>query len=197
MQAYALALTVTFLALLLAATSLAAERDENAIGRLARGLVTLGQLVWAKVLLATVVALVLGLGIAVAFGIVVEARHVVGGEPWNRIPLLALALVLAGAALGGLGALLGALARETRTASLVALLVVLPVVFLGLIPREVVPLAGWVSDALPFAHAFRFFDAALYDASPWAAAGRESLWLLGLGGVFGVLARLGTRRLVG
>jgi ABC-2 type transport system permease protein len=196
-QAYALALTVTFLALLLAATSLAAERDENAIGRLARGLVTLGQLVWAKVLLATVVALVLGLGIAVAFGIVVEARHVVGGEPWNRIPLLAVALVLAGAALGGLGALLGALARETRTASLVALLVVLPVVFLGLIPREVVPLAGWVSDALPFAHAFRFFDAALYDASPWAAAGRETLWLLGLGAVFGVLARLGTRRLVG
>src|SRR5262249_6844456 len=64
-QAYALALTITFLALLLAAAALAAERDENAIGRLARGLVSLGELVWAKVALAAVVALALGLAIAV------------------------------------------------------------------------------------------------------------------------------------
>lgn len=195
-QAYALALTVSFLALLLAATMLAAERDENAIGRLARGLVSLGQLVWAKVVLAALVAAGLGLAIAVVFGIVVEVGGVVGGEPWNRLPLLAVALVLSGAALGALGALLGSLARETRTASLVALLVVLPVVFLGLIPREVVPLAGYLSDALPFAHAVRFFDAALYDSSPWGAAGTEALWLLGLGAIFAGLARLGTRRLL-
>ena len=56
-QAYALALTITFLALLLAAGSLAAERDENVVGRLARGLVGLGQLVWSKVALAAAVAL--------------------------------------------------------------------------------------------------------------------------------------------
>src|SRR5204863_8724401 len=36
-QAYALALTITFLGLLLAAGAIASERDENAIGRLARG----------------------------------------------------------------------------------------------------------------------------------------------------------------
>ena len=59
-QAYALGLTITFLALMLAAGSIAAERDENVIGRLARGLVGLGQLVWAKVVLAAGVALVLG-----------------------------------------------------------------------------------------------------------------------------------------
>jgi hypothetical protein len=41
-QAYALGLTITFLALMLAAGSLAAERDENVIGRLARGLIGLG-----------------------------------------------------------------------------------------------------------------------------------------------------------
>src|SRR5919108_297567 len=58
-QAYALALTVTFLALLLAAGAIASERDENAIGRLARGLASMGQLVWAKVALAAVVALAL------------------------------------------------------------------------------------------------------------------------------------------
>lgn len=37
-QAYALGLTVTFLALMLAAGAIAAERDENVVGRLARGL---------------------------------------------------------------------------------------------------------------------------------------------------------------
>ena len=194
-QSYALALTISFLALLLAAAMLAAERDENTIGRLARGLVTRGQLVWAKVLLAAAVALALGLAIAVAFGVVVDIGGVVGGEPWDRLPLLAVALALAGGALGALGALLGSLTREARTASLVALLVALPIVFLGLVPRELVPAAGWISDGLPFAHAVRFFDAALYDASPWGASAREAVWLLGLGAIFAVAARIGTRRL--
>jgi ABC-2 type transport system permease protein len=113
-----------------------------------------------------------------------------------RLPLLGAGLVLAGASLGGLGALLGALAREARTASLVALLVVLPVVFLGLVPREIVPAAGVVSDALPFAHAVRFFSSSLYDARPWAAVSREAAWLAGLGLAFGAAARLGARRLL-
>ena len=195
-QAYALGLTITFLALVLAAGSLAAERDENVVGRLARGLVSVGELVWAKVLLAAGVALALGLGVAVVFGAIIEIGGVTGGEPWNRVPLLALGLLLAGAALGAVGALLGALAREARTASLVALLVVLPIVFLGLVPSEIVPAAGWVSDGLPFAHAVRFFSAALYDASPWGRLLREGLWLAVLAAIFAALARLGTRRLL-
>ena len=113
-QAYALGLTITFLALMLAAGSLAAERDENVIGRLARGLIGLGQLIWAKVALAAGVALVLGLAISVAFGAIIEIGGVTGGEPWRRLPLLVVGLVLAGGALGALGALLGALAREAR-----------------------------------------------------------------------------------
>jgi ABC-2 type transport system permease protein len=195
-QAYALALTITFLALLLAAGALAAERDENAIGRLARGLVSLGELVWAKVALAAIVALALGLAIAVAFGVIVEVGSVVGGEPWVRLPLLAIGLLLAGASLGALGTLLGALAREARTASLVAVLVVMPIVFLGLVPKEVVPVAGWISDALPFAHAVRFFSSSLYDTRPWGTVARELAWLVGLGAVFGAGARLATRRLL-
>lgn len=195
-QAYALGLTVTFLALVLAAGSLAAERDENVIGRLARGLIGLGHLVWAKVALAAGVALVLGLAISVAFGAIIEIGGVTGGEPWRRLPLLVVGLVLAGGAVGALGALLGALAREARTASLVALLVVMPIVFLGLIPAEVVPPAAWASDALPFAHSVRFFSAALYDLSPWGSVLREGLWLVALGAVFGGLARVGARRLL-
>ena len=87
-QAYALAVTIAFLALLLAATALASERDENVIGRLVRGLVSFGQLVWAKVALAALVALALGAGIALVFGIVIQAGGIEGGEPWERLPLL-------------------------------------------------------------------------------------------------------------
>ena len=195
-QSYALALTVTFLALLLAAGAIASERDENAIGRLRRGLVSMGELVTAKVALAAVVALALGLAIAVVFGIIVEAGDVVGGQPWARLPLLAIGLLLAGAALGALGSLVGALARETRTASLVAVLVVMPIVFLGLVPPEVVSAAGWLSDGLPFAHAVRYFSSALYDGSPWGALAREAAWLVGLGLLFGGLARAATKRLL-
>jgi len=181
---------------MLAAGSLAAERDENVIGRLARGLVGLGHLVWAKVALAAALALVLGVAIVVAFGVIIEIGGVTGGEPWRRLPLLLLGLALAGGSLGALGALLGALAREARSASLVALLVVLPIVFLGLIPSEVVPPAGWASSALPFTHAVRFFDSALFDLSPWGELARQAAWLAALGGIFGGLARVGARRLL-
>jgi ABC-type transport system involved in cytochrome c biogenesis permease component len=195
-QAYALALTISFLALVLAAGALAGERDENALGRLARGLVGLGELVAAKVGLAAIVSCLLGLGVALTFGLVIEIGHVEGGEPWGRLPLLAAGLLLAGGSLGALGAVIGALSREARTASLVALMIVLPVVMLGLVPSEVFRAAGWASDALPFAHAVRLFAAALFDLDPWGAVTREAAWLIGLGVVFAGLARVGMRRLV-
>jgi hypothetical protein len=195
-QAYALGLTTTFLALLLAAGALAAERDENAVSRLARGLLSRGQLVAAKVALAVVLAGGLGLAIALVFGAIVEAGGVEGGEPWARVPLLAVGIALAAGSLGALGALVGVLGREARTATLVAVLVVLPIVFVGLVPREIVPAAGWVSDALPFAHSVRLFASALYDPSPWGTVARETVWLAGLGIGFGSLARAGTRRLL-
>ena len=194
-QSYGIALTVTFLALLLAAGAAAAERDEGTIGRLRRGLVSLGQLVWAKVALAAVVGLALGGALALVFGLVVEIGGVTGGEPWARLPLLLAGVLLAAGAVGTVGTLLGALAREARTASLLAVLVVLPIVFLGLVPRGAVPAAWWISEALPFAHAARLFGAALYDTSPWRTVGIEAAWLLGIGAVFGWLAKLGMRRL--
>jgi ABC-type Na+ efflux pump permease subunit len=194
-QSYGLALTITFLALVLAAGALAAEREENVLGRLVRGPVTRTGIVAAKVLLAAVVATALGLGVALAFGVIVQIGGVEGGEPWERLPLLAFGLALAGAVVGALGTLLGAVAGEARTASLAAVLIVLPIVFVGLIPRQVFPLAGWVSDALPFVHAVRFFGAALFDVSPWATLVRETAWLLAIGATFAGLARLGMRRL--
>jgi hypothetical protein len=74
-------------------------------------------------------------------------------------------------------------------------LAVLPVVFLGLVPREIVPVAAWISDAFPFAHAVRFFSAALYDRSPWETLIREAVWLIGLGAAYFALARVSARRL--
>jgi ABC-type Na+ efflux pump permease subunit len=194
-QSYGLALTITFLALVLAAGALASEREENVLGRLVRGPVSRSGIVSAKVLLAATVAAALGLGMAVAFGLIVELGSVEGGEPWRRLPLLAVGLALAGAAVGALGTLLGALAGEARTASLAAVLIVLPIVFVGLIPRQVFPLAGWVSDGLPFVHAVRFFGAALFDINPWAALAREAAWLIALGAIFAGFTRLGMRRL--
>ena len=194
-QSYALGLTISFLALVLAAGALAAERDENVLGRLVRGLASPGQIVAAKVALAGLVSAVLGLGVALAFGLVITVGHGTGGEPWSRLPLLVGGLVLAGASLGAVGALLGAVARESRTASLVAVLVVLPVVFLGLIPSEVFAAAGWASDALPFAHGVRLFSAALYDVHPWGRVAREAAWLAALGVVFSLAARAAVRPL--
>jgi hypothetical protein len=194
-QAYGLAITISFLGLLLAGGALAAERDENAIGRLVRGLVGLGQLVVAKIGLAVTVALGVGFAILVGFGIAVQAGGVRGGEPWQRLPLVLVGVVLAGAAVGAVGTLVGALARESRTASLVGVLVVLPVVFLGLVPREIVPIAAWVSDLFPFVHAVRYFASALYDGSPWGTIARETAWLVGLAALFGGLARLSVPRL--
>lgn len=194
-QSYGIALTVTFLALLLAAGAAAAEKDEGTIGRLRRGLVGDGQLVAAKLALAAVVGLALGAAIAVLFGIVVQAGGVTGGEPWARLPILFVGVAVAAGAVGAAGVLLGALAREARTASLLALLVVLPVVFLGLVPRGAVAAAWWVSEFLPFAHAVRWFGAALYDTSPWRALAVQTAWLLGIGAAFWALARLAVRRL--
>jgi ABC-2 type transport system permease protein len=192
-QSYALGLTITFLSLVLAAGALAGERDENVLGRLARGLVPPGRLVAAKVAIAGIVATVLGLGVAFAFAAVIVIGDAPGGEPWSRLPLLAAGLALTGAALGAVGSLVGALAREARTASLVAVLLVLPIVFLGLIPPEVFAAAGWVSDGLPFAHGVKLFSATLYDLDPWGAIARETAWLAGLGALFSLLARSAVR----
>jgi len=197
LQAYALGLTLAFICVLLAAAALAAERDENVIGRLARGLVGLTNLVLVKIFLAALVAVALGFTIALVFGALAEGLDVTGGEPWQRLPLLVVGLALAGAAFGAFGALVGAYARESRAAVLVAFLAALPLVLVGLVPEGAAGPAWWAGRAFPFGHAVDFFQAALYDGDPWRKLAREAAWLLGLGAVFGAAARLGVRRLLG
>ena len=194
LQAYALALTLAFVCVLLAAGAVAAERDENVVGRLVRGLVRLWELVTVKLLLGAVVAVAIGLALALVFGVAAEVADVEGGGPWSRLPLLALGLALAGAAFGAFGVLLGVLARESRTAVLVAFLVTLPLVLLGVVPEGSVAAAGWLSAVFPFRHAVDFFEAALFDLDPWRTVGVEALWLAGLGAAFAAGARMGVRR---
>jgi hypothetical protein len=197
LQAYALGLTLAFICVLLAAAALAAERDENVIGRLLRGLIRLVDLVLVKVLLAALVAVGLGFAIALLFGALAEILEVSGGEPWERLPLLVVGLALAGAAFGAFGALIGALSRESRTAVLVAFLATLPLVLVGLVPEGAAVAAWWAARAFPFSHSVDFFQAALYDTNPWGTLVREAVWLLGLGLGFGAAARLAVRRLLG
>jgi ABC-2 family transporter protein len=194
LQAYALALTLAFVCVLLAAGAVAAERDENVVGRLVRGLVRLWELVTVKVLLGAVIAVAIGLALALVFGVAAEVAGVEGGGPWSRLPLLAVGLALAGAAFGAFGVLLGVLARESRTAVLVAFLVTLPLVLVGVVPEGSVAAAGWLSAVFPFRHAVDFFEAALFDLDPWRTVGVETLWLLGLGAAFAAGARAGVRR---
>jgi hypothetical protein len=196
LQSYALGLALAFICVLLAAGAIAAERDENVVGRLARGLVRLRELVAAKVLLAAAVAGAIGMALAVLFGVSAELVGVEGGQPWVRLPLLAVGLVLAGAAFGAFGVLVGVLAREARTGVLVAFLVALPIVLVGLVPEGSVRALAWLSDAFPFGHAVRFFQSSLYDLDPWSEVGVEAAWLLGLTVAFGALARAGVRRLL-
>jgi hypothetical protein len=196
LQAYALGLTLAFICVLLAAAALAAERDENVIGRLARGLVRLSDLVVVKVLLAALVAVGLGFVIALLFGVLAETLDVAGGEPWERLPVLVVGLALAGAAFGAFGTLVGAVARDSRTAVLVAFLAALPLVLVGLVPEGAARAAWWAAHAFPFRHSVDFFEAALYDTDPWTTLLGKAAWLLGLALAFGAAARLAVRRLL-
>ncbi len=194
-QSYAVALTLAVLCVILGAGAIASERDENVVGRLTRGLVRLSELVAEKVALVTAIAVALGLALIIVFGIAVEAAGAPGGQPWQRLPLFALGLVLVGAAFGAFGVLLGVVAREGRTASLLAFLVVLPLVLVSLIPRSASEAPFWAAQLFPFSHGVAFFESALYDLDPWGRLGRQALWLAGLTALFGAASRAGVRRL--
>jgi len=195
-QAYALALALAFVAVILGAAALTAEREERTIGRLARGLVGLGTLVAEKIVFVAVVGTLIALTLAIGFGLVVEIGGVSGGQPWERLPVLVPGLVLASAAFGSLGVLVGALARDAGTAMLLALLVGLPVALAGVIPSGAFAFADWLRAAVPFGHVVDLATAALYDPDPWGSVLRQSLWLLAMVVVFGLLARVAAKRLL-
>ncbi len=196
-QGYALAIAVAFVTVILGAGALVAEREENVLGRLARGLAGLGQIVFEKVVFVALIGTALGLVLAVVFGLIVELGEVSGGEPWLRLPLLLVGLVLAAGAFGSFGVLIGALAREAATASLVAFLVALPLTLLALVPAGSITAAEWIGALFPFGHAQAVLSAALYDERPAGSLVRQGAWLVGLGLAYGAGARVAARRMLG
>jgi ABC-2 family transporter protein len=195
-QAYALALTMALLCIVVAAGAIASERDENVLARLVRGLVRLGELVVEKVALVVVVGVAVGTALTGVLVLVLALGGSTTFASWLRLPLLLVGLMLVAAAFGAFGVLLGVLARDTRTAALVALLVALPLVLLGILPEVSIGPAAWISAFFPFAHAVELFESTLYDADPWGTIAREIAWLAGLTLGFGALARLAMPRLL-
>lgn len=195
-QAYALALALAFVAVLLGAGAITGEREERTLARLVRGLVGLGALVVEKTLFVAILGAATGLLLAVVFGVVVDVGGVSGGQPWERLPLLAVGLLAGAAAFGALGVLMGTLARDASGAMLLALLVGLPIVLLGVIPPGTFALADTLSALVPFGHTVDLATAALYEPEPLGDVLREGAWLLGLAAAFALLARVGVRRLL-
>jgi ABC-type multidrug transport system permease subunit len=187
--AVAVAISLMFVCVLLAAGMLALEREEQAFGRLVRGLVSREALLAEKVVLAAgcgaVVALLMLCGIGVFVGLT-----------WSRAPAWVLTVLVAGLAFSALGVAIGGLAREVRAASLLAIMLTLPLAFLALVPSGAV--AGGLYDVIrvisalfPFKPALQALDAAINDAGGLLG---PLLHLLALTAAFGVIARVAVRR---
>jgi ABC-2 type transport system permease protein len=186
----AVSVSLMFVGVLLAAGGVALEREEHALGRLLRGLVSRYALLAEKALLAA------GCALLVAFVMLAGVGAFVTLD-WSRAGLWLLALAFGALAFGALGVAIGALAREVRAASLLAFLLSLPLAFLALVPAGAV--AGGLYDviraisfAFPFKASLQALDAAVNSSSP--SLGVSLVHLSALTIVFGALARAGLRR---
>ena len=116
---------------------------------------------------------------------------------WGRFELWILALALGGVAFGALGVAIGALARELNAASLLVLLVSLPIAFVALVPASAVS-GGLktVLDVVAFVFPFKPALQAVSNAFSGAAPGMvgPAFHLLGLTLAYGLLGRLALRR---
>ncbi|HEX7609165.1 MAG TPA: ABC transporter permease [Solirubrobacteraceae bacterium] len=186
----AVSVSLMFVCVLLAAGGLALEREERALSRLLRGLVSRERLLAEKGLLAAACSFVVALAMLAGVGAFVPLD-------WSRAGLWVLALAFGALAFGALGTAIGALAREVRAASLLAFLLSLPLAFLALVPAGSVAGGFYhaisaVSFVFPFKASLQALDAAVNGASP--AIGASLAHLAGLTIVFGVLARFGLRQ---
>jgi ABC-type multidrug transport system permease subunit len=186
--AVAVAVSLMFVTVLLAAGLLALEREEQAFGRLVRGLVSRSALLAEKVVLSALCAIAVTL-------LMLSGLAAFVGLDWSRIP--AWLVALAGGALGfaALGVAIGGLTREVRAASLLAFLLALPIVFLALVPSGSVSPAlydtvNFVSGLFPFKPALRALDGAINGGELLLPI----VHLLALTLAFSLLARIALRR---
>jgi ABC-2 type transport system permease protein len=194
LDAFAVAVAVTvslmFVCVLLASGLLALEREENTFSRLARGLVPGGRLLAGKVLLAAACAFVVTLAMLLGISAFVPLD-------FGRVALWIVALAGSAVAFGTLGVAIGSLAREVRAASLLALMLALPLAFLALVPSGgVSPLLydviRVISAIFPFKPALDAINCAINDSGPGLGVSLAHLGALVV--VFGAAARWGLRR---
>ncbi|MCW2949670.1 MAG: hypothetical protein JWN41_683, partial [Thermoleophilia bacterium] len=110
------------------------------------------------------------------------------------LPLLLAAVVVTSAACSGLGTLIAVLTRDARTATLAAILVVLPLVPLALVGLD--GRAAVFESVMPVAPARRLFNATLFDVHPWHTIFVSGGALLAIAAVSSALAARLLRRLV-
>ena len=188
--ALAVAVSLMFVCVLLASGLLALEREENTFSRLARGLVPGWLLLIGKIVLAAVCAFVVTFAMLLGISLFVPLDY-------ERMPLWIVALACSSLAFATLGVAIGSLAREVRAASLLALMLALPLAFLALVPSGGVSPALYdvirvISAAFPFKPALDAIDSAINDSG-----GSIAVSLAHLGGlivVFGGAAWAGLRR---
>jgi ABC-2 type transport system permease protein len=187
--ALAAAVSLMFITLLLAAGTLALEREENAFPRLVRGLVSRTGLLVEKAGLAALCSAAVSLLMLLGLGLFVDLD-------WARFGLWVVALLAGALGFAALGLAIGALTREVRAASLLAFMLSLPLAFLALVPSGAVAPALYdvmraISALFPFKPTLDALDAALNESGGLAGPILH-LALLTLG--FGAVARVGLRR---
>ncbi len=188
--ALAVAVSLMFVCVLLASGLLALEREENTFARLARSLVPGWLLLAGKIVLAACCAF------AVTFVMLLGISAFVPLD-YGRLPLWILALAVSSLAFATLGVAIGSLAREVRAASLLALMLALPLAFLALVPSGgVSPLLydviQVISAIFPFKPALDAIDGAINNSGANIAVAVAHLGGLIL--VFGGAAWAGLRR---
>jgi ABC-type multidrug transport system permease subunit len=187
--AIAVSVSLMFITLLLAAGALALEREENAFLRLVRGLVSRTALLLEKAGLAAVCSLGVCLLMLVGLGLFVDLD-------WGRFPLWVAAAAAGALAFAAMGLAIGALTREVRAASLLAIMLSLPLTFLALVPSGAVAPALYdvirvISALFPFKPTLDAMDAALNSTD---GLGVALLHLAALFAGFAVVSRLALRR---
>jgi ABC-type multidrug transport system permease subunit len=187
--AIAVAVSIMFITLLLAAGTLALEREENAFLRLVRGLVSRTGLLLEKAGLATACSVLVSLLMLAFLGLFVDLQ-------WGRFPLWLVGIGASALAFAAMGLALGAVTREVSAASLLAFMLSLPIAFLALVPSGAVSAGLYdviraISAVFPFKPTLDAMNAALNDS------GGLGLPLLHLGLLFlgfGAISRLALRR---
>jgi ABC-2 type transport system permease protein len=183
------AVTLMLVTVLLAAGSLALEREENAFRRLVRGLVSRTQLLVEKVGLAAICAAIVGMVLLAGLSLFVHL-------PWDRVHFWVLAVGFGAAAFGALGVAFGALTREVRAASLLAFMASLPIAVLGLVPSGAVSNSLYdairvISAIFPFRATLDALDAALSSSG---SIGLPLVHLVLLAVAWVAVARVALRR---